>query len=230
MAGREGSFKPLFNLSLQLESLGKKDKKEESLKATLEEVEKENALLKEEILKLSEEKENLIKELNSLRELLQKEIEEKDRLLEQVERLKKEKEEVFRLCERLQPQLEEILKEFKQRLYEFVVKALEEFSFSIPQKEALKEDLEKIFSELINYKLPIKLYVNPEDYQALENYLLALKGTLKKEGLELQVITEDKLSPGEILVKSEQFHIERSPKEFAKAVFEEVFRHVFKGN
>jgi len=230
MVEKEESFKPLFKPPSQTEKSQQKDGKERSLNTTLEEVKKENTLLKEEILKLSEEKEKLIKELNSLRELLQKELEEKGRLLEQVERLKKEKEEVIKLCERLQPQLEEILKEFKQRLYEFVVKALEEFSFSIPQKEALKNDLEKIFSELINYKLPIKLYINPEDYQVLENYILSLKGTLKKEGLELQVITEDKLSPGEILVKSEQFHIERSPKEFAKAVFEEVFRHVFKGN
>jgi len=230
MVRREESFKPLFKPFFQTEKSEQKDSKEGSLNTALEEVKKENALLKEEILKLSEEKEELTKELNSLREFLQKELEEKGRLLEQIERLKKEKEGAIKLCERLQPQLEEILKEFKQRLYEFVVKALEEFSFSIPQKEALKEDLEKIFSELINYKVPIKLYINPEDYQALENYILSLKGTLKKEGLELQVITEDKLSPGEILVKSEQFYIERSPEEFAKAVFEEVLRHVFKGN
>lgn len=232
MAEREGDFKPLFKPISKDEKEEKKEKTEnkEDLKALLEDIRKENSLLREEIVKLNEEKSKLVSEINTLKELLQKERKERDRLLEQIERIKTEKEDVVKLCKNLQFQLEEVFKEFKEKSAEFIVRVLEEFSFSLPQTEALKEDLDKIFSELINYKLPIKLYMNPKDYRTLESYILSLKEKLRREGLEIQVVTDDKLSVGEVHIKSEQFHIERSPKEFAKAVFEEVFRHVFKGH
>ena len=232
MAEREGDFKPLFKPVYQKEKEQKRESQsaEEELKKILEEIRRENSSLREEIMRINQEKAKLIDELNSLKELLKKEREERDKLLAQIEKIKAEKEDVVKLCKNLHFQLEEVFKEFKEKSAEFIVRVLEEFSFSLPQTEALKEDLDKIFSELINYKLPIKLYMNPKDYRTLESYILSIKEKLRREGLEIQVITDDKLSVGEVHIKSEQFHIERSPKEFAKAVFEEVFRHVFKGH
>ncbi len=232
MVEREEDFKPLFKSISQSENEKKKEAQgtEEDLKKILEELRRENYLLREEIMKINKEKAKLIDELNNLKELLKREREERDKLLTQIERIELEKEDVIKLCKSLHLQLEEVFRGLREKSAEFIVRVLEEFSFFLPQTEVLKEDLDKIFSELINYKLPIKLYMNPKDYRTLENYILSLKEKLRREGLEIQVITDDKLSVGEIHIKSEQFHIERSPKEFAKAVFEEVFRHVFKGH
>ncbi len=155
---------------------------------------------------------------------------ERQKLIEELNSIKEEKENLASLCKELHLQLEEVFNEFKEKSAEFIVRVLEEFSFSLPQTEALKEDLEHIFSELTNYKIPVKLYMNPKDYRTLESYILSLKERLRREGLEIQVITDDKLGMGELQIKSEQFQIERSPKEFAKAIFEEVFRNVFKGH
>ncbi|WP_461829917.1 FliH/SctL family protein [Aquifex sp.] len=195
----------------------------------LEEIKKENSILKEEILRIREEKKKLIEEVERLTQVIKRMEEEKKKLIDEVDNLKREREEVKELCEAMHSQLENVFEKFKESSAEFIVRVLEEFSFSLPQTEALKEDLEKIFSELINYKLPVKLYMNPKDYESLEGYILSLKERLRREGLEVQVITDDKLSVGEVQIKSEQFHIERSPREFARAIFEEVFRHVFKG-
>ena len=231
MKESEGGFKPLFvpNNSTNTEDQKNVKEKDDNLQRIIDKIKRENDLLKQEILELKSEKERLNEEIKRLSEILSKEKTEREKLLIQLEHIKSEKEEVVSLCKEIHFQLEEVFKEFRDKIAEFIVKVLEEFSFSVPQTDILKEDLEKIFSELINYKLPLKLYINPKDYRVLENHLLSLKEKLKREGLEIQIITDDKLSMGEVHIKSDQFHIERSPKEFAKAVFEEVFRHVFKG-
>ena len=230
MGESEGDFKPLFVPVIQ-EKEEKKEKKneEENLKVKLEEIRRENLSLKEKIIKLNEERIKLEKELENLKELLREKEREKEKLSVQLEEVKTEKEDIKELCKRVNFQLEEVLGELKIKFEEFILKVLEEFSLSLPQTEVIKKDLERIFSELLNYKLPVKLYMNPKDYQELESYILSFKEKLKSEGLEVQVITDDEISPGEVRIKSEQFYIERSPKDFAKAVFEEVLRDVFKG-
>lgn len=231
MGESKRGFKPLFIKGESEESKGEERKNtgEPDLMKVLEEIKRENSVLKEEVLRIREEKEKLIEEVERLTLVIKRVEEEKKRLINEVNNLKKEREKVAKICEAMHSQLENVFEKFKESSVEFIVKVLEEFSFSLPQTEALKEDLEKIFSELINYKLPVKLYMNPKDYESLEGYILSLKERLRREGLEVQVITDDKLSVGEVQIKSEQFYIERSPKEFARAIFEEVFRHVFKG-
>ena len=231
MGESEKAFKPLFVKGNPKENIGEEQsQQEENLIRVIEEIKRENAALKEEILHIKEEKEKLMKEIVQLNEIIKKEREERESLINEIERLKKEKENIEKLFYSIHSQLDRVFDEFKERSVEFIVNVLREFSFSLPQTDALKEDLENIFSELTNYKLPVKLYMNPQDYKTLEGYILSLKERLRREGLEVQVITDDKLSVGEVQIRSEHFHIERSPKEFARAIFEEVFRHVFKGH
>ncbi len=232
MGESEKAFKPLFVKGNPEENIGEEEqnRQEENLIRVVEELKRENTVLKEEILRIKEEKEELMKEIVQLNKIIKKEQEEKKVLINEIDRLKKEKENIEKLYHSIHSQLNRVLDEFKEKSVEFIVNVLREFSFSLPQTDALREDLENIFSELTNYKLPVKLYMNPQDYETLEGYILSLKERLRREGLEVQVITDDKLSVGEVQIRSEHFHIERSPKEFARAIFEEVFRHVFKGH
>ncbi len=228
MKKREGEFRPLFPPINPTEVKEEGREQKEGFHKTIEEMRRKNSLLMSELERIKNENERLRKELERMEENLRKKEEENKRLLSELKKAEDEKFNTTKLCKEINTQLEGFINELKEKLIQFIRRILEDFSMRLPQTEALREDLENILSELTNYRLPIKIYVNPKDFVVLEGFFSSLKEKLKREGLEIQLITDDKLREGEVLIKSEQFYVERNPEEFAKEIFEKVYKYVFK--
>jgi len=226
----ERVFKPLYEVLKQEER-----EEEESFPSQypdigelLKSANREKEALRAELQQAKSKIEELERSVALLEDGLKEREEHIRRLRERIKELEERNAYVSSIRETVEKRLIEHLEEFSDKLYTFLEKALLEFTYTIPQGTITREELKKLLQELVSFRENLKIYVNPEDLRLFARDLNTLKENFRAEGINLQIFADERIKRGMFKIKGDHFTVERDPKEFARVLFERIFRDVFK--
>jgi len=224
------NFRPLFGLETPQGSESFKDEIHKLLeeKRSLEE---ELRRLEEKLRSMEEENHTLLEEVKSLREEL---VEKSSRIEELVSelvdaRLKKSIAE--RLTLRIQEELKKTREELKEDFLRLSREIIKEFLMTdvIPKEDIVTKILGEVFESSLDLKGSVKVFLNPVDMEKVFDFIANIREKLSDK-VDIEVLGDEKLQPGELRIETPKFVIERKHSEIIEEVMKEVLRRVPKGS
>lgn len=161
--------------------------------------------------------ENLVEEINQLKAKIESIETEKEEILKNNMKLIKElkrKENIEILINSIHNKLLEVFVDVKEKLkYELmdiILDVLKKILITdtLPKEEAIVKALSFAFESGIELKGEINLYVNPEDFKFVGEYIEKLRQKLSSP-LQLNLLTKKELGKGEFIMETEKLWIER---------------------
>ncbi len=196
----KGEFKPLFHEHDKVEN---PQEEKQNIQNPCEEIE----------LKYRYEMENFVEKINQLKtkiESLEKEkegiLKENVKLAEGLERREKAEVLIDKISNKLLEVFADTKIELKKEFVNIILDVLKRILIAdiLPKEEALTKALSFVFESGIELKGEINLYVNPEDFQLVEEYVKKLSSPL-----QLNLLTKRELERGEFVIETQKLWIER---------------------
>ncbi len=222
-------FRPLFGV----ETVGTRGFKDD-FQRLLEEknsLERELKVLEERLKEIEGENRQLLEEVRKLREELNQKNSRIEELVSELvdARLKKA------LAERLTANIEKALKNAKEELrgdfIELSKEVIKEFLMTdvIPKEEIVTRILEEVFEGSFDFKGNVKVFLNPSDMDRVFEFIAGIREKLG-EKIDIEVLADERLQPGELRIETPKFIIERKHAEIIEEVIGEVLKRVFEGS
>ncbi len=183
----------------------------DTLLKRLQSLESDLVKLKSSIANLTEEKNALLKEVDTLKA-------ENEKLAKELRDALNERDKLFSLIKELENKFFNAVKEIKLNalleMLDFIKKVLGEIvdSSYFPHEETIIRAISKVFETNLDIKGSIKIKVNPNDFGLFNRFFANLSEALKKE-ISTEIIQDSTLSPGEFVIETPKFWIERKKDE-----------------
>ncbi|WP_457601504.1 FliH/SctL family protein [Hydrogenivirga sp.] len=224
------NFRPLFGV----ESPDKPDEFKDEVHKLLEEkklLEEEVRSLESRLKTIEEENRQLLEELKKIREELSQKNSRIEELVSELvdARLKKV------LAEKLTANVERALRNAKEELRNefigFSKEVIKEFLMTdaVPKEEIITRVLGDVFEGLFELKGSVKVFLNPADMDKVFEFIASIKEKLG-DRVDIEVLGDESLQPGELRIETPKFVIERKHDEIIGEVIEEVLKRVFEGS
>ncbi|MFN3598512.1 MAG: FliH/SctL family protein [Aquificaceae bacterium] len=196
----KGEFKPLFHEHGKAEN---PQEEKQNIQNPCEEIE----------LKYRYELESFVEKIDQLKtniESLEKEKEEilkkNVKLIEELERREKAEVLIDKISNKLLEVFADTKIKLKKEFVNIILDVLKRILIAdiLPKEEALTKALSFAFESGIELNGEINLYVNPEDFQLVEEYVKKLSSPL-----QLNLLTKKELERGEFVIETQKLWIER---------------------
>ncbi len=219
-------FRPIFG-SAEPQSpptAGFKDELQR-LREEKEEAQARISELEEKLSLLEKENRDLLEEVKKLREELLERESRLEKTLEDLRSYEIKKVLAQEIVENLTRQLDKVREELKGEFLELSKEMIKEFLLTdvVPKEELVTKILSDVFDRVVDLKGSVKVVLNPTDMDKVFEFIAGIKERLG-DRVDIEVVGNDKLRPGELKIETTKFVIERKHEE----ILEEVFREALK--
>ncbi|EDP76585.1 FliH/SctL family protein [Hydrogenivirga sp. 128-5-R1-1] len=224
------NFRPLFGLEAPE---GSEEFRNEVHKLLEEKnnLEEELRRLEDKLKSLEEENRTLLKELKSLREELAQKSSRVEELVSELVDARLKKSIAERLTSRIQESLDKAKEDLKEDFLKLSKEIVKEFLMTdvIPKEDIVTRILGEVFESSLDLKGSVKVFLNPADMERVFDFIAGIREKLS-EKVDIEVLGDESLQPGELRIETPKFVIERKHGEIIEEVMREVLGRVFEGS
>ncbi|RLJ71523.1 flagellar biosynthesis/type III secretory pathway protein FliH [Hydrogenivirga caldilitoris] len=224
------NFRPLFSVESTKSSREFRDETHKLLeeKKLLEERVKE---LEERLRSLEAENGALTQELSHLKEELAEKNSRLEKLLSELTSAKLEKKITEELINKVKESVDSMKENLKSDFVRLSKEVIKEFLLTdvIPKEELVTKILNEVFEGSLELRGSVKVYLNPADMDKVFEFIAGVKEKLGGK-VDIEVLPDQGLAPGELRMETPKFVIERKHEEITEETIGEVVKRVLEGS
>ena len=181
--------------------------------------------LEEKLSLLERENQELLEEVRKLREELKEREGRLEKALEELRAYELKKDVAQEVVKGVEERLGKVKEDLRGEILELSKEMIKEFLLTdaVPKEELVTRILNDVFDRVVDLKGSVKVVLNPSDMDKVFEFIAGIRERLGDK-VDIEVVGNDELRPGELKIETPKFVIERKHDE----ILEEVFREALK--